>query len=154
MKEETFCQLFAGFGEKSCLNNGTLSYIQAWEIQTSTSRMLRKWKGKKYPAYWDYEPGYKSARVSAHRVLTRANIRARIYQLFKLLFSADVVDSELLSVILQDGDPQAKVAAIREFNALKGRITKKLKLSGGIKSNLPPERLKEIAKFIAKEKVK
>lgn len=154
IRQETFCQLYAGFGEKSCLNNGTLSYIQAYSIETATSRMLRKWKGKKYPAYWDYEMGYKSARVSAHDLLTKPNIRARIYQLFKLLFSADVVDSELLSVILQDGDAQAKVAAIREFNNLKGRITKKLKLSGAIKSNLSPDRLREIAKFISKEKVK
>lgn len=151
LKEEIFCQLYAGYGDKSCLNNGTLAYIQAWEVNTSTSRMLRKWKGKKQPAYWDYEIGYKSARVSAHRLLTKANIKARIYQLFKLLFNPDVVDSELLSVIMQDGDAQAKVAAIREYNNLKGRITKKIKLSGAIKSNIPPERLAQIAAAVLKK---
>lgn len=155
-RHEVFCQLYAGYGDRSCLNNGVLSYIQAYEIDTPMGRQLKKWK-KGQPAYWDYTPQYKSAKTDAHRLLTNADIKARIYSLFKLLFNPDVVDSELLAVIMQNDDPKAKVQGIREFNELKGRITKKIKLSGAIKSNLSADKLTKIAEFVvkrAKQKVK
>lgn len=149
LKEEIFCQLYAGYGERSLMSNGTLSYIQAWGIDTGTSRQLKKWK-KDLPAYWDYPPQYKVAKTQAHTLLTNPDIKARIYSLFRLLFSADTADSELLSVIMQSTDLNSKVAAIREFNSLKGRIIKRIKLSGALKSQLPADRLAEVAAHVLK----
>lgn len=148
MREEIFCQLYAGYGDRSFMNNGVMSYIAAWGIETPTHRVqITKGKLK----YWDYAPKYKVAKTQAHYLLTRADIRVRIHSLFKILFSADTVDSELLAVIKQDLDPKAKVMAIKEFNELKGRITKKLKLSGELKSNLPENRLAEVAQYVLKK---
>lgn len=147
--QELFCQYYAGYGERSLMSNGVMSYIAAFEIDTPSGRQLKKWKVG-VPAYWDYTAEYKAAKSAAHLLLTNPHIKARIYILFKTLFSSDVVDSELLSTIMQSEDKAAKVAAIREFNALKGRITKKIKLSGELKSNIPPERLAQIAAQILK----
>lgn len=148
-KHEVFCQLYAGYGDRALMANGTLCYMEAFGIVAPTHKIQIKKKGE--AKYWGYHPKYNTARNEAFKLITKPDIKARIHSLFKTLFSADAVDSELLKVILQDEDPKAKVLAIREFNELKGRITKKLKLSGALKSNLSPERLAAIAAQVLKD---
>lgn len=148
-RREMFCQLYAGFGDRALMANGTLCYMEAFGIVAPTHKIQIKKKGQ--AKYWGYDPKYNSARTQAYELLTDPDIKVRIHTLFKTLFSPDVVDSELLKVILQDEDPKAKVLGIREFNELKGRITKKLKLSGTLKSNLSPERLAAIAAQVLKD---
>lgn len=148
-KHEVFCQLYAGLGDRALMANGTLSYMEAFGIVAPTHKIQIKKKGE--AKYWGYHPKYNTARTESHKLLTKPNIKARIHSLFKTLFSPDLVDAELLKVIMQDEDPKAKVLGIREFNELKGRITKKLKLSGTLKSNLSPERLAAIAAQVLKD---
>lgn len=150
-QQELFCQYYAGYGDRSLMSNGTLSYMQAFNIDAPTHRVQVKKGGK---SYWDYHDKYKSAKSAAHVLLTNNDIKARIYTLFKTLFSTDVVDSELLSVIMQNEDKAAKVAGVREFNALKGRIIKKIKLSGELKSTLPADRLRQVAAQVLKQQKK
>lgn len=154
---EVFCQNYAGMSDRSMMANATLSYIDAFKIDTPTTKVRYKALPKSVkhpsgvPSYWDYTAEYKSARSAASRLITSVNIRVRIHQLFKILFSNDIVDNELLKVIMQDVDPKAKVMGIKEFNELKGRITKKIKLSGGVKSNLNDNQMTLIAEQVLKK---
>jgi len=157
LKHEVFCQNYAGMSDRSMMANATLSYIDAFGIDTPTSKIRYKALPKSRenpngrPSYWDYSPEYRSAKTLGGRLLSKVDIRVRIHQLFKILFSNDIIDNELLKVIMQDLDPKAKVMGIKEFNELKGRITKKIKLSGGVKSNLNDKQMKLIAEQVLKK---
>ena len=101
-KQEFFCQLFAK--DRDCFGNGTQAYLKAF----STKRK---------------KPAYSTARVEAHKLLTNPNIIDRIRELIDVWISDEVVDKELGMVILQYDNLSAKVAAIREYNKVKGRMT-------------------------------
>lgn len=157
VKQEIFCQNYAGMSERSMMANATLSYLNAFGIDTPTTKVRYRATPKSakhpngIPSHWDYTSEYKYARVNGSRLVANANIRVRIHQLFKILFSNDIVDNELLKVIMQDMDPKAKVMGIKEFNELRGRITKKIKLSGGVKSSLNDGQMKLIAEQVLKK---
>lgn len=105
-RQELFCKYFAS--ERELFGNGVESYMAAYEID-------RTQKG-----------AYTGARASASRLLTDANILARINELFESDGFTDVaVDKQLKFVINQNADFPSKVAAIREYNKLKQRITDK-----------------------------
>lgn len=75
---------------------------------------------------------YNSCKVAASHLLTQDNILSYIRDLFEDKDLNDtIVDNELAYVIKQNADFGSKVAAIKEYNALKARITKKLELSTG-----------------------
>lgn len=154
---EIFCQNYAGMSDRSMMSNGTLSYLDAFGIDTSTTKVRYRAlpKSKQHPdgvpSRWDYTSEYKTARNLSSRLVAKVHIRLRIHQLFKILFSNDIIDNELLKVIMQDADPKAKVMGIREFNELRGRITKKLKLSGTMTSNLNETQMRVIAEQVLKK---
>ena len=100
-KQELFCKSFAT--DRDCFGNGVQAYLKAYST-----------KKKKVD--------YLSARVNAHKLLIKTNICERIRELIDIYISAAVVDKELGSVILQYGDLGSKVAAIREYNKVKGRL--------------------------------
>ena len=100
-KQELFCKSFAT--DRDCFGNGVQAYIKAYST-----------KKKKVD--------YLSARVNAHKLLTKANICDRIRELIDIYISNEVVDKELGMVILQYDDLSAKIAAIREYNKVKGRL--------------------------------
>lgn len=157
LNQEVFCQNYSGCSDRSFMSNGVLSYLNAFNIDTVTTKIRYKAIPKSSknpngrPSYWDYTPEYKVSKSQASILLTKPNIRLRIHQLFKILFSTDVVDNELLNAIMQMEDWKAKVQAIREYNELKGRITKKIKLSGGVKSNLNEKQMVMIAEQVLKK---
>lgn len=104
-KQELFCKLFAT--DKLLFGNGTRAYLEA------------------YP---DSSP--EAARRSASDLLTNPDILKRIDELMDLDGFNDVaVDRQLAVVIAQNADFSSKVAAIREYNKLKARVTEKLDLS-------------------------
>lgn len=100
-KEELFCQYFAK--DRDCFGNGVQAYLKVFST-------------KKKPIT------YKSAKVLAHRLLTKVNLTERIRELIDIRISDEVVDKELGEVILQYADIPSKVAAIREYNKVKSRI--------------------------------
>ena len=100
-KQEKFCQMFAK--DRDCFGNGTQSYLKVFST-------------KKKPIT------YKSARTRAYLLLTKVDITDRIRELIDLYISDEVVDKELGAVIQQWGEIPSKVAAIREYNRVKGRI--------------------------------
>lgn len=108
-KQQLFCELFAS--DREFFGNGTQAYIEAYNIDLSK-------KG-----------AYAGARASAGRMLTKANILTRIDELLETAVLNDqFVDKQIALLIAQNADFSSKMSAIKEYNALKARITKKLKV--------------------------
>lgn len=101
-QQELFCQLYAS--NREFFGNGMQSYLEAYDLDSS------KWK---------------SAKANAHRLLTKDYILKRIDELLEIYINDQVVDKELGFVILQKADLGSKVAAIREYNKLKNRVSDK-----------------------------
>ena len=102
-KEELFCRFFAT--DRDCFGNGVQAYIKAYGSKVK----------------------YMTAKAEAWRLLQNPTITSRIRELVDIYISDEIVDKELGSVIMQYADFSSKVAAIREYNKLKGRITEKYK---------------------------
>ena len=100
-KQERFCQLFAT--HRDYFGNGTQSYCEAYNVEND-----------------------QNSRQSASQLLTKPHILKRINELMDYHGLNDVsVDRELAWVIAQKADFGAKVAAIREYNKLRQRITER-----------------------------
>jgi hypothetical protein len=105
-KQEKFCELFAS--DREFFGNGTQSYIEAYAINMN-------------------RPGaYNVAQAAASRLLANLNVLKRIDELMEVQLSNVHVDKQLGFWITQKASPQASVAAIKEYNQLKGRIVKKI----------------------------
>lgn len=108
-KQEKFCQLYAT--QIEFFGNGVASYMEAYNLNPQL------------PA------SYGTARTNASRMLTNANILDRINELLEQQYLNDShVDKQLAFWINQKASPQAALAAIKEYNALKQRITEKKRL--------------------------
>lgn len=106
-KQKLFCEYFAS--DREFFGNGTQAYIEAYNIDVSK-------KG-----------AYASARTNAWRLLTNADILAYINELLEsAVLNDEFVDKQIAFLISQNADFGSKMAAIKEYNALKQRITKKL----------------------------
>ena len=111
-KQEKFCQLFAS--DKEFFGNGVQSYIEAYEVDLTK-------KGS-----------YDMARAGACENLTKPHILKRIDELIEFNGLNDsFVDKQLFKVIQQDAEYSPKIAAIREYNKLKARITEKIDHTSG-----------------------
>jgi len=76
---------------------------------------------------------YAGARASASRLLTNANTLKRINELLEVGILNDAfVDKQIAFLITQNAELGTKLGAIKEYNALKQRITKKLELGGDL----------------------
>lgn len=107
LRQQKFCELFAS--EREFFGNGTQSYIEAYNIDINK-------KG-----------AYTGARASASELLTKANILGYINELLEsAVLNNEFVDKQIAFLISQNADFSSKMAAIKEYNALKQRITKKL----------------------------
>lgn len=106
-KQELFCELYAT--QRDFFGNGTDAYAEAYDIDKTKPN-------------W-----YKTAAQSAYRLLTNVDILKRIDELLELgPLNDQTVDRQLAFVVEQNADFGAKVAAIREYNKLKSRITEKV----------------------------
>lgn len=119
-RQELFCQLYATHEE--FFGNGTQAYIEAYNPDREGN--------------W-----YKSAQASASRLLSNVKIIERINTILEQTgFNEAFVDKQLSFLIAQHDDKSVKLGAIKEFNALKARIIKKLDLTtngkdiGGLES--------------------
>jgi len=112
--QKLFCELYAGGGEY--FGNGVWSYILAYKIKLPLISYGQLNEAQKKV--------YESAKVSAVQLLTNPTIKKRCNELLDSLIKDEIVDRELARVILQNKELSAKVAAIREYNQVKGRIKK------------------------------
>ena len=110
-KQKRFCELYVS---QDFFGNGTQSYIEAYGIDMNKKN------------------AYNTARVCASENLAKPNIIAYINQLLEDGGLNDShVDKQLLFVINQHADFPSKVAAIKEYNKVRGRITNKIEHSLG-----------------------
>lgn len=106
LKQELFCQLYTS--EKEFFGNGVQAYVEAYDPDTSKPN-------------W-----YKTCVSAASRLLTNVKVIDRINELLEEQGLNDsFVDKQLKFIITQHADFGSKMAAIREYNKLKSRITDK-----------------------------
>lgn len=104
-RQELFCQLYAKSREH--FGNAWQSYVAAYEIDPENKDQ------------------YNNARASASMLLANPNILQRVNELLGDLTEKEV-DQELAYVVRQNYELPSKIAAIREFNKLKGRVTERI----------------------------
>ena len=103
LQQEEFCKLYAT--DRDFFGNGALSYAKAYGINLER-------KG-----------AYNLCAASASRMLINANILKRINEYLDIEgFNDENVDRQHLFLINQDADLKTKMAAIKEYNALKKRV--------------------------------
>lgn len=109
LKQELFCKLYIS---QEIFGNGTQAYIEAYNIDITE-------KG-----------AYAVARAGASENLTKPNIIDRINELLEEQGLNDqFVDKQLLFLIQQHADLNAKKGAIQEYNKLKSRIVDKAEIT-------------------------
>ena len=86
------------------LGNGTRAYADAYGFEQEGN-------------WW------KTCAAGASRMLKSTKISNRINEILKVVMNDAIVDNELGYVIAQKSDLNSKVAAIREYNKLKKRIS-------------------------------
>lgn len=103
-KQSLFCEIYATSEE--FFGNGTKSYMKAYgELKENV------------------------AAAAATRLLSNVKICEYINECIELSgFNDQNVDKQLALLINQHSDGRVKVAAIKEYNALKQRVTKKLEV--------------------------
>jgi len=115
LRHRTFCELYAL--EMDFMGNATRAYAIAFDIDLDDKEVYKK--------------SYASCRAQASEILTKANILAYINELLDDYCLNDIqVDKQLAYVIFQHTDLKAKIAGIKEYNALKRRIVRKMELTG------------------------
>lgn len=121
-QQELFCEYYST--DTEFFGNGVKSYMKA------------------YP-----DSSYESARRSASDFLTNPDILARINELLDDMALNDAfVDKQIAMLITQNADWGAKMSAIKEYNALRSRITKKIEVSTPDEENL-----EKVAKDLAND---
>lgn len=109
LKADLFCRLYVS---KEFFGNGLESYAEAYD------------KDLKNPSHYNAAKSEASQLLDDPRVLEYINSmidEAGLNEAF--------VDKQLLKLITQDSDKGSKVAAIKEFNRMKGRIVEKTDLT-------------------------
>lgn len=87
-----------------------------------------------------YQCGYETAKTLASNLLTNLNILNYIDKLLDdMWLNNQRVDKEMAKLILQDNELWIKLWAIKEYNSLKQRITKKLELSWWVVTEMSKE---------------
>ena len=110
VNQEKFCFLYAS--DREFFGSGVDSYAEAYNIDKKN----KNW--------------YKTAQVNASKLLSNTIICARINELLTSDGLNDQnVDKQLLFLINQHDDKNAKIQALREYNKLKARITEKLEVN-------------------------
>ena len=152
-KHEAFCRYYTQ--NDQTFGNATLSYAYAFDYKLDElpdDDEVRDESGVVIEAS-SYDKAYKVCSVMGHRLLRNASIQQRNVVLLNELLTDQVVDSELAKVIKQDGDLTPKVAGIKEYNKVRGRIIDKTKIITekfsmddirALLAPLPPERQDEI----------
>lgn len=113
LRQQRFCELYAT--DRQFFGNWVQCYLEIYDID-------QEQKG------W-----YKTACVCASQLLSNPKVYNRINELLSSDGLNDqFIDKQLLMLISQQDDKNTKMAAIREYNNLKQRITKKIEHSWAV----------------------
>lgn len=125
-----FCTYYTMGG--ATFGNATLSYAEAYDFnldELDHEPTMVRVKGKKKLQPFgpsEYDRQYAVCSANGHRLLRNADIQDMLTKSLNDLLKEEIVDREMAKLILQDHDLGAKTSNIREFNKLRGRITKKV----------------------------
>ena len=119
-------------------SNGVLSYANAYGYALNYRE-----DGK--PDSKDND--YSTCNACASRLLQKDNIKARIQEIYLSMWNENAVDARV-SEILHKGQEANSIQAVKIFNDLKQRITKKIDLTSGGRplGGLTDEELDNLAK--------
>lgn len=143
-QQELFCRFFTQ--NRELFANATHSYAEAYGFNLDELSHLRGCgleesedhaHAKDCPPS-EYDLAYHTCSSLGSRLLRNDRIQNRITALLNEMLRDDVVDAELVKTILQDHKLDAKIAAIREYNKLKQRITDKVEHSGEVSITWQP----------------
>lgn len=131
IKQELFARCYAQ--NTAMFGNATMSYAYAYgyklDEMSHEKGEATNWDKKGTAIAWEDSEYVKACAICAvegSRHLRNPKINRRIDELLSEYMTDQMVDAELAKVIKQDHDLSPKVAAIREFNALRGRIREKV----------------------------
>lgn len=117
LQQEEFCKLYMS-PDRELFGNGAQCYLAIYGAEY----LLKHKKPMSYPV----------AQAAASRLLSKVMVIDRINGLLEEGGLTDVnVDKQLLFLINQHADLKTKVAAIREYNAVRNRVKNKLDLTSG-----------------------
>ncbi len=127
-KQELFCRYYTQ--NEETLMNGVLSYAEAYgfDLENMSHQMIYSTDGKEVLQESEYKLAYHYCGFSASRLLKNDKISRRINYLFNELMREEVIDAQLMKIIMK-GKDNDKLGAIKHWNELKQRITKKLDLT-------------------------
>lgn len=126
-RQELFCRHYTQNPE-TCLN-GTLSYALTYgfDLDSLDNEFPPSINGEK--TFSERRKAENSCAQMASVLLRSLKVSKRVTELFNEMFTDTVVDGELIKIIMSAPKPSDRVAAIKEYNSLKQRITKKLDLT-------------------------
>ncbi len=139
-QQELFCRFYAQ--NDDLFSNATLSYGEAYDYklhELSTERPVISTNDEGKPIEFgesEHAKAYNTCAANASRLLRNDKIQARIIVLMNEWLKDDVVDSELFKVI-KNHKMEAKIAGIREYNKMRGRIIEKTDITSGNKPLAP-----------------
>ncbi len=145
LQQELFCRYYTQ--NEHLFRNGTLAYAEAYnhDLDSLSRNSEQDEKGMPLPRSSEYDKAYDMCASNASRLLKMDKIQRRITELLNELMRDDVIDSQLVKIIMQDKELRPKVAAISEFNKLRGRITERHQHAfEGLSDEALAERLAEI----------
>jgi hypothetical protein len=128
-QHELFCQLYVKNAE--LFANATQCYAEAYGFkldELSHERPVDAETGEQI-GNSDFTIAERTCAVNGSKLLRNTKVQERITLLLNEMLKDVVVDAELAKVILQNGNPAAKMTAIREYNKIRQRITEKVDLT-------------------------
>lgn len=162
LRQNLFCQYFVKNSELR--GNATLCYAEAYgydlDSMNTENEKIQKWNEAK-EQFEEEEVLGSSERSqaenvcanSAHFLLRNPKVNDYIIKLYNELLRDDVVDSRLSELIMQDNEPATAIAAIREYNKLRKRITDLVELKRPLE-DLTDEELAAVSREAKKKLLK
>lgn len=130
-EQELFCQYY--IKNDAVFGNATLAYSLAYDFKLDELSNEPEYDTENHPIARssEHDKAYDTCSVNASRLLRQAKINDRVKTLLNEILTDDVVDSELARIIKGARKDSDKIAAIKEYNALRQRITNKTDLTSG-----------------------
>lgn len=135
-KQELFCRVYAQ--NRALFGNATLSYAYAYGYNLEEMSHEKgdpvEWRqdeksGEEIAIKWEpseYDKAYNVCHASGSKLLLNATINKIIDQLMLENSTEDKMDVEMTFVAMQRTELAPKMSAIKEFNAVRGRIRQKI----------------------------
>lgn len=143
-QQESFCRYYTQ--DSDLYGNGTLSYALAYghDLENASRIRTKGEDGLEIEGSSDFDKMENLCAASASRLLRNDKVLTRIVTLQNKMLRDEIVDAKHADLIM-NGKQEVKLGAIKEYNNLRGRITKKLDvLSGGEKLSEGNQELKEM----------